>query len=311
MSLLSFDAEKLQTQYHHPEFAMAYGSGVFAQEGYQESDRPMVDLIFGVEHSEDWHRTNLQENKGDYSMMARFLGPKAVNYMQRTGANIYYNPFVLFEDDQGKREIKYGVISIADLIEDLKNWKSLYTAGRLQKPVKILNAQADVLAAMEQNQRQALEVAFLLLPENFTEKELYEAIAGISYMGDTRMKLAENPDKVRNIVKKNMEGFSTLYRRFVEEHLRADWLESGHIQQDRSPQTIVERVQALPQEIQIRLPQVDQISDLEFLRKSVEGAVTQIVHDSSFSQTLKGFFSAGFRKSAAYSGAKVKKRLKS
>ena len=33
--------------------------------------------------------------------------------------------------------IKYGVICLEDLLDDLKTWKWLYTSGRLHKPVRL------------------------------------------------------------------------------------------------------------------------------------------------------------------------------
>lgn len=53
------------------------------------------------------------------------------------------------------------------------------------------------------NTRAALALALLQLPEQFSELKLWEQIAGISYSGDPRMSVpgAENPEKVRNIVR--------------------------------------------------------------------------------------------------------------
>lgn len=62
----------------------------------------------------------------------------------------------------------------------------------------------------------ALRAALLTLPPEFTERQLFEAIAGFSYAGDPRMALpAENRGKVHNIVEAQSSQFRELYRRLA------------------------------------------------------------------------------------------------
>lgn len=73
---------------------------------------------------------------------------------------------------------------------------------------------------LKRNASAALRLSLLILPERFTELQLYEQIAGISYSGDPRMAVpgAENPEKVRNIVRGPgaLEGFRQMYRPEME-----------------------------------------------------------------------------------------------
>lgn len=50
MEKMPFDEDALINKYN-PDFAFAYGSGVFKQEGYPENERPMIDLVFGVRNA--------------------------------------------------------------------------------------------------------------------------------------------------------------------------------------------------------------------------------------------------------------------
>eukprot|EP01133_Synstelium_polycarpum_P020514 gene20514-24623_t len=56
----------------------------------------------------------------------------------------------------------------------------------------------------KQNLCHAMSCALLMLPDTFTEYDLYHKICSISYMGDIRMKGGENPNKIHNIVVNNI-----------------------------------------------------------------------------------------------------------
>ena len=112
-------------------YCAAYGSGVYPQAGKASNDRPLVDFIFGVTHTQHWHSLNLRQNPQHYSFM-RIFGCRAVEAIQDDfGAKIYYNTNCIVNGEA----IKYGVISITNLLADLEDWETLYCAGRLHKPV--------------------------------------------------------------------------------------------------------------------------------------------------------------------------------
>jgi len=69
--------------------------------------------------------------------------------------------------------IKYGVISTADLVDDLLQWRSFYVSGRMQKPVRILKTVPTVAAAATENLRSALAAALLMSPPSFSDLELF------------------------------------------------------------------------------------------------------------------------------------------
>lgn len=65
--------------------------------------------------------------------------------------------------------VKYGVISTRSLLDDLRTWRHMYAAGRLQKPVLTLISHAvEYEAAQQANLRAAAAAALLLLPPRFT-----------------------------------------------------------------------------------------------------------------------------------------------
>lgn len=214
-------------------YAFAYGSGVFPQskhvagpigtsihtnpsaaiEKAQGGAPKMIDFIFGVSYTEHWHSLNLAQNRNHYSGLGS-LGSGAVSRVQeRWGAGVYFNPYITVNGTL----IKYGVVNLDTLCTDLSEWTTLYLAGRLHKPVKILRDDPRVRLANQVNLLSALRTALLLLPPSFTEQELYGTIANISYMGDPRMALpTEDPSKVANIVGHNITNFRRLYTPLIE-----------------------------------------------------------------------------------------------
>ncbi|EMR88322.1 hypothetical protein ACHAP3_010776 [Botrytis cinerea] len=216
-------------------YAFAYGSGVFPQSKHtkakpssitsihskpppaiveQQGGTPkMIDFIFGVSYSQHWHSLNLNQHRDHYSALGS-LGSGAVTAVQeKWGAGVYFNPYVTVNGTL----IKYGVVNLDTLCTDLSEWSTLYLAGRLQKPVKILRDDARVRLANQVNLISALRTALLLLPPEFTEHELYGTIANISYLGDPRMVLpTEDPSKVANIVGNNLPHFRRLYAPLID-----------------------------------------------------------------------------------------------
>ena len=213
-------------------YAFAYGSGVFPQAPgssssgssihphpssaiakVQKGGGKMIDFVFGVSYTQHWHSLNLQQHRDHYSAVGS-LGSYLVSRIQDNwGAGVYFNPYVTVNGTL----IKYGVVNLDTLCRDLSEWDSLYLAGRLQKPVKILRDDARVRLANQVNLISAVRTALLLLPDTFTEQELYSTIAGISYMGDPRMSFgSENLNKVANIVTYNLHNFRRLYAPLIE-----------------------------------------------------------------------------------------------
>ena len=126
----------------------------------------------------------------------------------------------------------------------------------MHKPLRIIKDDARVRLTQQVNLTSALRAALLTLPEEFSETELFERIAGISYSGDPRMLLpAENRGKVANIVRKQGPQFKELYHRLVVGLPGVYW--PGHadlsgstgstrIQQDVSPRARSAHLKKLP-----------------------------------------------------------------
>ena len=161
----------------------------------------------------------------------------------------------------------------------------------------------------------AIMTALAMLPTQFEELELYMTVASLSYTGDPRMGIGENPNKVTNLVTPMLPAYRTLYKNalqsFGTDFLRSVYLPQGDrtvfIQDDRMD-TRRFLLSRLPLSIQRELqtsPRL-QLSSAE----DVKNAVATVVARTATPQTVTGLFTAGFTKSAAYAAAKIAKRFK-
>ncbi|KAF2020782.1 mitochondrial matrix Mmp37 [Aaosphaeria arxii CBS 175.79] len=213
-------------------YAFAYGSGVFPQSDatasritksphsnppeailkWQKGGGKMIDFILATKFSQHFHSLNLRAHKDHYSFLGS-LGSGVVSHVQDAyGAGAYFNPYV----NVNGTLIKYAVVNLPTLQSDLLNWDTLYLAGRLQKPVKILFEDPNIRVANQRNLLSAVRCSLLLLPPTFTEKELYSTITGLSYRGDPRMDYgSENPKKIENIVNHQIRNFRLLYHDLI------------------------------------------------------------------------------------------------
>ncbi|KAK8810225.1 hypothetical protein WA538_000664 [Blastocystis sp. DL] len=189
----------------------------------------MLDVIIGVKDPEAWHKENLRKNPKHYSSV-RYLGVHSIVKVEECGlGHVYYNRHEM-GSKVFRRPVKYGVISLSSLNRDLRTWDSLYVAGRLQKPVRLLKADEATIALMNRNLQSAVLAVLPLLPFTFTDRQLFLAITGLSYSGDIRTWFAENPHKVENIVAGNYDFFRQLYKPIIAQcpfiHLEEDKADS-------------------------------------------------------------------------------------
>ena len=303
--------------------AFAYGSGVFQQHGHAAVTQNMLDFIFVVDNPVTWHKENIKTNNSHYSFL-KYFGHKYISCVQQKyGAHVYFNTLVQCEG----RTIKYGVISTDDFVDDLLDWNTLYIAGRLHKPVNIIHKDPcfNVANALLTNLQSAIHASLLLLPEKFDGRQLYETVTSLSYSGDFRMKVGEDQNKIRNIVKPNIHHFRELYETILDGEQHLHWQKNDDVfEQNIESASRIHHLNLLPANLSTQLvkrkrPNSNSYGE-EILKsyaydsdcsEQVQDSIATIVKKSSLSQSIKGIFTAGLTKSLVYSSSKVKKMVKS
>ncbi|KAF2734286.1 mitochondrial import protein-like protein mmp37 [Polyplosphaeria fusca] len=302
-------------------YAFAYGSGVFPQSDatasrithsphpnppeailkWQKGGGKMIDFVLATRFSQHFHSLNLARHRDHYSFLGS-LGSAVVSHVQDGyGAGAYFNPYITVNGTM----IKYAVVNYDTLLRDLSNWDTLYLAGRLQKPVKILFEEPNIRVANQRNLLSAVRCALLLLPPNFTEKELYSTITGLSYKGDPRMDYgSENPKKIDNIVNHQLRNFRLLYHDLIsslpnveyQDHQaisKAGWMDDTQLNvrltQDMDPERRGNIVRRLPKSFR------EKVYFLYQRKFAIPGREFQEMLEQSKDEDAKG----GFKKQVA------------
>lgn len=295
--------------------SIGYGSGVLPQAGYESKDdkEKQIDFIHIVGDNQLFHAQNTKQFPHHYSSTSLWI----IGFIQRTG--IYFNPFVKLND----RLIKYGIISKRDSVIDLTEWSSLYFAGRLQKPVNFIKDSDKMIKFLNQyNLKNAMSLSILILESSrvFSERQLYEQITKLSYLGDFRMAVGgENPNKIKNIVEKQFGQFKKLYDPILSYFIQRNFLIIQENGEDRIFRTNVntnnkiKMISTLPLQFRSQLYQLYQEKSIKEIAKDPDlgdkliKIVTKTIRFSSVMQSIKGIFSAGILNSIKYAWAKNRK----
>lgn len=281
--------------------AFGYGSGVFRQSGYSSSDKPQIDLILAVEDIRMWHLENMKKNPGDYSFTGKVFYSNASKNTIKGFNGITYQSNIKQQVDNETQMFKYGVIEVSDLEHQLKSWNRFYLAGRFHKNILKIKCNKNMDELIDQNRKYALITALYFLPDESTLTELYEKIVGLSFIGDTRMRFFENPNKIKNIVSKAKDEFDALYAfpnpffEIVEgERIRINRKE---VMSEPLPAYLAYSLTELPKD------------DLQKLRDGIENFLKEKNKCESTKQTIHGLSTNGILRSSNYVFQKLKKRI--
>lgn len=352
------------------DYAFGYGSGVFLQKSSNDDTNPgMIDIILAVDDPRAWHERNLQRHSGHYSLMARLGGARYVTWLQTNfGARLYFHPFVnmnirdknseirQLNEDANKtkiskptsslqRQVKYGVVSSDDLIQDLVSWDYLYLAGRMHKPIvsvditsnsgssnekqavsiKAKNRADEIEDAQRTNLLSAVSASLLLHStvngrqhpsslHSIPTTKLYNTIAGLSYTGDFRMETgAEDPNKIDKLVQTPgmLERWDEKYSDSLGNLQGLGLLSVINNNQSTYLEVSLSDTAVRKHLAQSLPPRLRNHSDL--IVGSDDGGLilrqelAKIVSPAAKSQSMKGLFTAGLVRSWRYALAKLAK----
>lgn len=295
------DLEKFVEKRPEAKAAFGYGSAIFKQEGYDENSEPQHDIIFIVKDIKKWHLENMQINPKDYSFLGR-LHLTAASKERIKGLNkITY----VSQIKEGEHKFKYGVIEEEDFVSNLSTWENLFVVGRFQKPTYKINSTNRIDAVIKYDQSCAFRIACLLVSEETDLANLFRTLCSLSYIGDTRMGVAENPNKVANIVNGSYELLKELYLP-DKDYITVDG-DKVIIDQKR----LLREINLLPATLVYYLAEHDtNLSDVWSVKNNIYEFFREKNKKESFYQTLDVLRTNGIVRSVPYVLSKVNKRIR-
>lgn len=282
--------------------AYGYGSGVFKQSGYTDKDKPQIDMIFVVEDLKKWHLENIKLNPKDYSFSAKLYFKTASVSKLKGNTGIVYLSNIM----ENGSVYKYGTIEEKDLERYLDTWESFYLPGRFQKTILPIIESKKIAKINEKNKESALFTALLTLPEGKNKLiDVYTQICGLSYLGDTRMKFAENPRKVLNIVEGSYDKFKDIYGT-GNAYFKTNKKEEVTVDYEK----VMKDIKKLPKCLLEYLGEDIETLDRDSIREKILAYFTELNKKESSKQTIKGLYSNGIIRSINYASKKVMKKIK-
>lgn len=276
-----------------------YGSGVFKQSG--SSGTPQTDVIFVVDDIRKWHKDNMSSNSSDYSLLGR-IHLSTDNIGKLKGKN-----FVTYFSDvkDGDTTFKYGVVETSDFNRGLVTWDNLFLVGRFHKPVLDVLSDDMLRDVITKNRDCAFRVACILSNQVTDKESIFRMLCSLSYMGDARMRIAEDPNKVVNIVRGSFENFERIYT-FKEPYVKL--LNDGNVLISHS--YLLSEIEKLPSGLVDFLAELDtDLSDLEMVRTNILRYIVEHNKTESRAQIVEGIKTNGVVRSVPYALRKMMKKI--
>lgn len=250
---------------------IGYGSGMYAQKGYTEDDKPDKDVIIVSPNFRKFLTQNYEKNRD------HFAPDFDKSNLEKKGKEGYYSNIGCLKFEHEGYRFKAMIISTETLKSDLRTWKHFGMAGRLTKPIMYEEIPDDLEMLIKQNRQNLVNVALLSHPEEIMSvKDFYYTLSKLTYSGDFRTILpGEKKTKYKDIV----DGAYDFY-----ENTYGDLINSKEIIcYNNHP---IESITSLPLELQNEIYSALKNSDIEKIDESMYKTIADTIKKYFYTKNL-------------------------